>query len=438
MTDEVRPVRVEDILLARDRRAARQQEWLDKYHLPLISFTMNIAGEIKSDALIRRAFLTGVERIERLLARKGFAVKERMQLFAFTGCEALWAVAADAQEIKAQMLLLEEEDALGRLFDMDVIDAQGAHLSRGTERTCLICGGPVRACARVRMHSAQQLYQRAREIIRAHYDAEYLLQVGEAAQRALMYEALTTPKPGLVDMENSGAHRDMDIFSFADAICALRRYFEDCARMGLEGASVERLQHAGRLAEEKMLSAAHANTHKGAVFSLGILCYAAGCCGEGAEIADILQKAAEIGAYFLTEMQSHCRGVTGGEKQYAAYGLTGARGEAASGFETVTRIALPALEAALRQHKSLPQAGLEALMYLIMQVKDSNIIRRAGLAGQEFAAAQAEKVLQNGCMADDLRALNDLFVEKNISPGGSADLLAVTYFLHFLVEGGAS
>ena len=79
MTDEVRPVRVEDILLARDSRAARQQEWLDKYHLPLISFTMNIAGEIKSDALIRRAFLTGVERIERLLARRGFAVKERMQ-----------------------------------------------------------------------------------------------------------------------------------------------------------------------------------------------------------------------------------------------------------------------------------------------------------------------------------------------------------------------
>ena len=71
-------------------------------------------------------------------------------------------------------------------------------------------------------------------------------------------------------------------------------------------------------------------------------------------------------------------------------------------------------------------------------MKDSNIIRRAGLEGQAFAAEAAAQVLENGCTADDLRALNDLFVEKNISPGGSADLLAVTYFLHFLTEGGAA
>lgn len=434
MMENVRPVRVEDVLLARDRRAARQREWLERYHLPLISFTMNIAGEIKCDDLICRAFEEGKKRIDLALERKGFAAADFRQEIAFTGCEALWAVRGRAADIKAEMVLLEEEDALGRLFDMDVIDADGAHVSRGEERACLICSGPVRVCARSRTHSARELFEKAQEIMRDHFAEAYVLHVGEMAQRALLYEALTTPKPGLVDMEDCGAHNDMDIFSFADSACALRRYFETCVRLGLAGADEKRLQHAGILAEEKMLRAARANTHKGAIFSLGILCYAAGRCGEGAEVSAVLAMAAKTGEYFLRDLRVRGGGKTGGEMQYAVYGLTGARGEAASGFETVRRVSLPRLESALQEGESLPQAGLEALMQLICQVKDSNIIRRAGLEGQEYAASQAQNC---GCSAEELRALNARFVEKNISPGGSADLLAVTYFLHFLGEKGA-
>ena len=438
MMENVRPVRVCDMLEARDQRAAQQEKWLQKYHLPLVSFTMNIAGEIKCDDLICRAFLEGVGRIEGALRRCGFQAADFAHKIAFTGCEALWAVQGDAREIKAQMLMIEEEDALGRLFDIDVLDETGAHLTRGAERACLICGGPVRACARARAHDAQALFQKAHEIMQAHFDAEFALSIGETAQRALLQEALTTPKPGLVDMENCGAHKDMDIFSFADSACALRGYFEDCARLGQRQAPIKQLQHAGRLAEERMLRAARANTHKGAVFSLGILCYAAGRCGEGAALSDILQEAAHAGQYFLDQMQQKNPLATGGEKQFARYGLTGARGEAAGGFETVARVSLPCLQEALREGKSLQKAGLDALLRLIAHVKDSNIIRRAGLEGQAFAAEAAARALENGCMEDDLRALNELFVEKNISPGGSADLLAVTYFLHFLTEGGAA
>ncbi len=438
MTENLRPVRVCDMLEARDQRAARQEAWLQKYHLPLVSFTMNIAGEVKCDELICRAFLEGVRRIESALHRCGFQAADFAQQTAFTGCEALWAVQADAQSLKAQMLLIEEEDALGRLFDIDVLDETGAHLTRGAERACLICGGPVRACARSRAHDAQALFQKAHEIIQAHFDEQFALHIGETAQRALLQEALTTPKPGLVDMENCGAHKDMDIFSFADSACALRRYFEDCARLGQRQAPMAQLQHLGQLAEERMLRAARANTHKGAVFSLGILCYAAGRCGEGAALTDMLQQAARAGQHFLSQIRQKNPLETGGEKQLARFGLTGARGEAAGGFKTVTRVALPCLENALRAGKSLQTAGLYALLQLISHVKDSNIIRRAGLEGQAFAAEAAAQVLENGCTADDLRALNDLFVEKNISPGGSADLLAVTYFLHFLTEGGAA
>lgn len=428
--EDIRRVSIQDILTAREERAARQQAFLTRHAVPLISFTMNVAGEIKNDSLIYRAFQEGVSRIRRELDRMDAPVLQEQQTITFTGCEGLWAVQMDAQTLKKRMCLIEEADAIGRLFDVDVICADGSHLSRGAERHCLICGAPARVCARSRTHPAQALYEKTHEIIRAHFRDAFIRHVGEQAQRALLYEAITTPKPGLVDCENSGAHRDMDLFSFVDSACALRSYFERCVRMGMEQADVERLQYAGMLAEDEMISAAHANTHKGAVFSLGILCFAAGQCGENADMDAILHRSAQLGAYFLRQMKKQKSARTGGERQYLQYGLTGARGEAASGFESVRTIALPALHKALAEGKPLKQAGLYALLSLMAHVQDSNVIRRAGMEGQRWVIREAQEALQNGLT--ELRGMNERFVEQNLSPGGSADLLTVTYFLHFL------
>ncbi len=430
--DDIRRVCVEDMLRARDARAERQQLLLARHHAPLISFTMNIAGEIKCDPLIRRAFKEGVRRILRQTERMGLPVLERIETAEFTGCEALFAVQADASLLKERMCLAEEADALGRLFDIDVLDETGRHLSRGTERPCLLCGKPARACARSRAHGAAELFQRAHEIIEAHFREEYLRFIGESAQRALLHEALTTPKPGLVDREDNGAHSDMDLLSFTDSACALRPYFEACAHMGAEDAPLPRLQYAGLKAEEDMLAAAKANTHKGAIFSLGILCYAAGRCGESADDNAILSSSASVGAWFLDQMKSSSRCTTGGELQYRQYGLTGARGEAASGYPSVRNIALPVLREAIASGKSLHQAGLRALTALMTSVQDSNVIRRTGLEGQAFVMEQAQRALNEGLNEDTLRAMNRDFIQRRISPGGSADLLAAAYFLHFL------
>lgn len=430
--NHIRRVQVEDILRARDQRQEKQQALLARHTLPVISFTMNIAGDVKYDAAIHRAYEEGKRLINLELAAGHIETKEYLESVSFTGCEGLWSVQADAEKLKQRMMLIEEGSALGRLFDIDVIDEKGLHLSRGGERACLICGGPVRVCARSRTHDAKALFDRTQQIIRDYFDAQFIRFIGETAQRALLYEALTTPKPGLVDCENTGAHRDMDLFSFADSACALRPYFESCVRLGMEDAPLAQLQHAGIQAENAMLAAAHANTHKGAIFSLGILCYAAGCCGENAAADEILRASAQIGMYFLQQMQETPAAHTGGEQQYFTHGLTGARGEAASGFDTVRVHALPTLRSALSQGKPLPQAGLYALMALIIHVKDSNIIRRAGLDAQQWAADEARCALDNDCDIAFLQDMNDRFVHKNISPGGSADLLAVTYFLHFL------
>ena len=140
MNLEIREVQIADVLRARDVRAALQDALIARHHVPVISFSMNIAGKIKLDASIRRAFLEGVRRIEAQLKLRGAKLLESKQTIEFTGCEQIWAVDADAARLKPWMCAIEESDALGRLFDIDVIGADGLKLSRPIqrERRCLI------------------------------------------------------------------------------------------------------------------------------------------------------------------------------------------------------------------------------------------------------------------------------------------------------------
>ena len=435
------------MLSARDARVERQKRMQMEHGMSLISFTMNIAGEVKRDAWIEQAFDEGVRRIEAALSEAGTFVAAREQTLAFTGCEEIWAVDAPAQELKARMCAIEEADALGRLFDIDVIDAEGRKLERATERRCLICGKPVRACARSRAHSARELSARAHEIIFAFLDEKRASEIGKLAHRALIWEANVTPKPGLVDRENSGAHRDMDLKLFLKSADALRPWFADCARIGLamRDAAPEqvfaRLRKRGIEAEKAMFAATGGvNTHKGALFSLGILCCAAAMAGEGASVPAILDRAAMLARPSLDDLtelrpeDAH----TGGEVQYLSSGRTGVRGEAAAGFPHARDCGLPALEEALRRGVDAGLKGdalfnracLHALLALMARVEDSNILRRSGPEALRSVQSRAEALRMRGFGMDDLRRMNDDFVRENLSPGGSADLLAITIFLY--------
>ena len=101
---EIRHVEVMDMLRARDARVERQNGFFEKYKVPLISFTMNIAGSIKRDEEIERAFFEGKRRIMRQLERLHAKVLDCAQTLDYTGCEALWAVDADAAALKAKMV----------------------------------------------------------------------------------------------------------------------------------------------------------------------------------------------------------------------------------------------------------------------------------------------------------------------------------------------
>lgn len=430
-------VEIRDILSARDERASLQQTMLNAHRIPLISFGMNIAGSVKLDEDILRAYREGVYLIENVLKINRIAVREKREKIAFTGCECIWAVDSDANELKRRMRMIEEREALGRLFDIDVIDIDGAKIARSEARRCLICSQNAHICARSRRHSTEELSACTKAIINDYFDEKHIELTAQTAQRALLYEALTTPKPGLVDCENNGSHDDMDIFSFAASACALKEYFKTAVRIGMEAQDasecLDRLQYAGVQAEAAMLHATSGvNTHKGALFSIGIACCAAGMVGEGADASALCDCAARIAMPSLKKLHDMPaeNAETGGERQYFEYGYTGARGEAAMGFPTVMRISLPAFKKAIADGKNLNDAGLYALCALMHEVCDSNILRR----GDENALAEvqgmAKYALENGAKPELLRKMNEILVKKNLSPGGSADLLALTCFLY--------
>lgn len=453
---EPRKVEVMDILSARDDRVALQRDFIHRHGCPVISFTMNIPGSIKVNPGIIRAFHLGSRRIVHALESMQVVILEKHEKIAFTGCEGLWAVNAGAARLKSAMTAIEDMDELGRLFDIDVLTADGEKLSRdsqGIERTCLICGGPVRACARSRAHTAAELFDKVNDLIRCHFIGEDARYIARCAQQALLTEAIITPKPGLVDRENSGAHTDMDLFTFVDSACALVPYFEKCARIALENGPEDParlfkiLRYHGRIWERNMFEATHQiNTHKGALFSLGILCASAALSiVEASPDAvhpafspmAIFDHAAHLGAAALEDFErlNPDRALTAGEQQYVALGRTGARGEAAAGFPSVRNIALPVLETGRAAGLSLNDAALNALIALMADLEDSNVIKRGGVAGGDAVKSAAAHLNMVPTSAPDhaaLRHFNQAFTDARLSPGGCADLLAAALFIYNL------
>ena len=400
-------ITLEQMLLARDRRASRQAALLSRYGRPVISFTMNIAGPVKDSPLIRYAFRSGLRQLEALPC----AQLCREVIFEPTGPEALLVYETqDARLLKAFCIRLESEGEAGRLFDLDVLDANGEKLSRETGRTCLVCGGPVSVCSRSRAHGLEAITARTGAILEA-FAAETL---AEMAENALLAEVHFTPKPGLVDEANNGAHRDMDVPLFERSAHALRPCFEEFVRLGIQGASPAALQQAGVRAEQAMFAATGGvNTHKGAIYSGALLLHAAGRLLSGEEEGDLCELAAQTAAAIPAPTGTH------GAAVRAQCG--GIRTEAVSGY--------PTAQAVLRQ---LRQSGpLDALLLSMSRLDDSTLWHRGGAEGAQLVRSRAADILAAPASEREARTrrLDAELIERNLSPGGSADLLAMAFFL---------
>lgn len=268
-------------------------------------------------------------------------------------------------------------------------------------------------------------------------------EIGRLAVSALLGEVWASPKPGLVDRENTGAHKDMTYQNFVDSARALQHCFTQCAQAGQHHSDdlpllAARLRSIGLAGEAAMYQATGGvNTHKGAIFSMGILCAAAAAVSlhqtEYDETLKSLQStAASIAAELLADDSAE---QTNGKRVLQETGTGGIRAEASSGFDTAFSVGLPSLITALEAGRNTNDAMVYTLLRIIHATEDSNLVHRGGMEGMDFAKREARKLTEGGPAAMNLTAVRETdrkFIEKNLSPGGSADLLALTLFLSFL------
>ena len=439
-----------EMLEARERRALRQQALRNQYGKAMVSFTMNIAGPVKNSPLIRRGYALGKKLLRQQLKAAGIEVAYFEEIQEKTGNEAIFLLDAEPLAVKQVTVEIEDHAPIGRLFDMDVLCPDGRKVDRqelGREgRKCLICGGMAQACARSRTHSVPELQEKTRKILEDALLREDCRTAARLASQALLYEVAATPKPGLVDRENSGSHRDMDFFTFQASVAALYPYFYRCVNIGRQTADAKetfrRLRLPGKMAEGEMLHAtAGVNTHKGAIFSMGILCGALGRL-ERQQWRDpeaILAECAAMTEGLVSQDYGNLtpeNAKTAGQKLYLQYGITGVRGQAEAGFPVVQKVGLPKLEAALSAGKTINEAGCAALLAMLADTVDTNMIHRGGHALAKEISENLKILLKKEPFPtkETLEALDAEFMRRNLSPGGTADLLALTLMLYFLKE----
>ncbi|MHA6312977.1 triphosphoribosyl-dephospho-CoA synthase CitG [Pantoea sp. S-LA4] len=250
--------------------------------------------------------------------------------------------------------------------------------------------------------------------------------VARLAEEALWLELALTPKPGLVDTLNNGSHRDMDHAMFARSITAITPWFSRFTELGFEYADkppeqqLRLLRPMGIACEQAMYTATGGvNTHKGGIFALGLLCFAAGRVSYPDARRLCLEVSRLCRGLVEHELANRTGLATAGERQYQQFGLTGARGEAESGFATVREVL------ALWQGETLH----ELLLRLLAVNQDTNLVSRGGMAGLHYVQGYARQLLDQGWDRAALLEMDKALITRNLSPGGSADLLSVSWVL---------
>lgn len=308
---------------------------------------------------------------------------------------------------------------------------------------------------------------------------QFISYTEKALCASLSDEVSTTPKPGLVDRWDSGAHSDMDFHTFEVSTKAITPFLTSMAALGMNwqecgqvmpGHTKEEslflsLRTIGMRAEAAMFAATGGvNTHKGMIFSMGMIAAASGYhftelisaadhTDSGGHSSLSLPSLTLQGERILSLCSDMCRKPleadfsaisashpgTHGERLYVRYGCRGIRGEAADGFPSVKDCSLPVLRREAQTiHAEIPSEWnricLKTLLELMAHVDDTNVLYRTDYNSLLYARECAKKVLSADPLISEkgikmLQGLNADFIKRNISPGGCADLLAITLFL---------
>lgn len=445
-----------DLLTVLDNREwrSRLQDKLKvtNYDKIVISAKLNIPGPIKNNDILQKIFMDGWQTFV-----AGLECNSQYEmLFAerVTGPEAFITVDGNLAAVKKTAILFEETYVLGRLFDIDVMANGQADYQLSREelgfgpRLCLICGKPAKVCAKEQNHTLDEGYEVINQMYQGATSKELIFEkesqetVVNNALKGLLYEVSLNPKPGLVDPVSMGSHTDMNMFMFIDSSLSLKSYLDKAFKLGrnFEGSDLTLLFNAlraeGVLAEQTMFNATNnVNTHKGAIFSLGIWVTAiAYSTKDGSatmtEVRRVIQRMVE--GLIEKDLASNRVAMTAGEQQFQTYQLTGIRGEAVNGFPGVAEVAVPFLQTTFG---TMTQRLLDTLMKIAATLEDSTLIKRAKTPDVLAEIKEWTSIyfkLGGSHTEEGMKYLYDLdrvFIERNLSIGGSADTLILTIFI---------
>lgn len=277
--------------------------------------------------------------------------------------------------------------------------------------------------------------------------------LGACFTAASLFEVCIYPSPGLVSPLDSGAHQDMNLFTFVLGSSVLASYYTEFAGLGYEhkGESLSilltRLRAVGVAAEKELLEATTGvNTQRGQLFVLGLAAGVAGYCRQRSiglpshgffqAVRDACQGLAERELSSLTASNAK----TTGERLYVHQGYRGVRGEAEGGFPSVEHAGYPALLHALALGVGLNDAAVHCLISIMAVLEDTTVVGRGGQEGLRRVQEAARVIIGLGSIFTSegrglIQETHELFCREKLSPGGSADLLALSLALHFISTG---
>ena len=436
---------------ARDHRAFLKGQ-IAKRGLPSLSLTLNIPGYPKSNSSVQTFFGYCLIDFRCFLKANLINILEEEAVLGRDAAGDFY-IAPFSQgtrklpEIKQYCELFEQNHPLGRFIDADLNDANGDSVSSGKSKICFFClERAAIECRRENAHDPEEvrsfMFSKMDGYCKERHENQLVDKLSSLALRAILSEISLTPKPGLVDKFSKGSHNDMNFQTFLDSTTAIYPWFPELIREGIKfrdpdlAKALPILRNIGLRMESAMFKATrNVNTQKGVIFLMGLSLFACGLLigksdrFNSDEFRDLLRGICKN--LVIKELKNSGDGVKShGTDVFLKYGFGGARGEAESGFETVFRFGLPQLIKAEQLNDILL---IKCFLAIASQNNDTNILYRSNAEILSNFQKLCTRALED--FTDrNYSAVIEFCENNNISPGGSADLLAVTIFVWSVIR----
>ena len=412
-----------DILNARELKSNHIKELMNEFKgKTIVIMKANVPGVNKNPKNMVFICRYHCELMNKTFGNK---IVESKQIKSLDGDYMYYVINDSGNVVKEKTILIEEQKQLGRLIDIDVFN-EYAITREDLEcemRKCLICDNYAHICSRSKAHSDLEVFNKITKIIN-----EFLTELILNKTISSIYNELDLyPKFGLVSRQDSGCHSDMDSNTFVDSIFAIKPYLKEFILYGINDTDNPlKLQEIGFKAEKAMFKAtANVNTHKGLIFALGVFLPALTKTILKQKNIEYIKKEIKhisevvIGDYY--ENIGLKENITHGDSIYLSHNLKGLRGEALKGLDIVFNIPSFKDEPSISRYH-------EYLINLMSKLDDTTIIHKTNIETLEEVKTTFSNLIKKGGYSSNIELIQNIsddYKKRNISPGGSADLLVV-------------